>query len=248
MLLDLSKLSSMENEQLLEPRDIFMALPEKSSNYGYPRDVQTEVWKQWFEQRNNKNNIIKMNTGSGKTVVGLTILQSCLNEGKGPVVYVVPDNYLVNQVCKEAEKLGIAVSYDKVDNDTGKIAKGEEDYLFTSKTSILVTNIHKLFNGRSVFGLRPDNNIPIGSILIDDVHSCMDIIEQQSMIFIEKNTELYSIILELFSKYQEVSDHQSFYEITTNGDPSYNYLVPFWIWQERSVEIYRMLSSSNEEY
>ena len=39
-----------------------------------------------------------MNTGSGKTVVGLIMLQSCLNENKGPAIYVVPDNYLVNQV------------------------------------------------------------------------------------------------------------------------------------------------------
>ena len=51
-----------------------MALPAKNKNYGYPRDVQTEVWKQWFDKRSEKNIIIKMNTGSGKTVVGLTIL------------------------------------------------------------------------------------------------------------------------------------------------------------------------------
>ncbi len=44
-----------------------------------------------------------MNTGSGKTTVGLLMLQSCLNEGVGPAVYVVPDNYLVNQVCDEAK-------------------------------------------------------------------------------------------------------------------------------------------------
>ena len=51
-----------------------MALPAKNKNYGYPRDVQTEVWKQWFDKRSEKNIIIKMNTGVGKTVVGLTIL------------------------------------------------------------------------------------------------------------------------------------------------------------------------------
>ena len=54
--------------------------------YQYPRDVQGEVWKQWFEQRNNRDTIIKMNTGSGKTVVALMILQSCLNEGIGPAM------------------------------------------------------------------------------------------------------------------------------------------------------------------
>ena len=52
----------------LEPRDIFMSLPGKDKKYEYPRDVQSDVWKKWFECRKNKNNIIKMNTGSGKTV------------------------------------------------------------------------------------------------------------------------------------------------------------------------------------
>ncbi len=82
MPIDFSRLSASSRPSSLEPRDIFMALPKKERGYGYPRDVQTEVWKQWFEKRNEKNTIIKMNTGSGKTVVGLTILQSCLNEKK----------------------------------------------------------------------------------------------------------------------------------------------------------------------
>lgn len=91
--INFSKLQSSSNNTSIHPRDIFMALPTKNKNYGYPRDVQTEVWKQWFDKRSEKNIIIKMNTGSGKTVVGLTILQSCLNEGKGPAIYVVPDNF-----------------------------------------------------------------------------------------------------------------------------------------------------------
>ena len=61
-----------KNKQVvIEPRDIFMSLPQKSKHYEYPRDVQSEVWKKWFDIRNEKNCIIKMNTGSGKTVVGL---------------------------------------------------------------------------------------------------------------------------------------------------------------------------------
>ena len=110
--INFSKLQSSSNNTSIHPRDIFMALPTKNKNYGYPRDVQTEVWKQWFDKRSEKNIIIKMNTGSGKTVVGLTILQSCLNEGKGPAIYVVPDNFLIKQVCDEAAKLGIKVAYD----------------------------------------------------------------------------------------------------------------------------------------
>lgn len=54
-----------------------------------------------------------MNTGSGKTSVGLIILKSCINEGEGPAVYVVPDNYLVEQVVLEANQLGIPVTQDE---------------------------------------------------------------------------------------------------------------------------------------
>ena len=71
MAINFSKLKSSSNQSSIEPRDIFMALPTKDKSYGYPRDVQAEVWKQWFDKRNEKNTIIKMNTGSGKTVVGV---------------------------------------------------------------------------------------------------------------------------------------------------------------------------------
>ena len=82
----LSKLSSSTKAKTIEPREIFMTLPSKAPGYGYPRDVQSEVWKKWFDIRNEKNVILKMNTGSGKTVVGLIMLQSCLNEEKGPAI------------------------------------------------------------------------------------------------------------------------------------------------------------------
>ena len=78
----LSKLNSQSINNSIEPREIFMSLPKRDKKYEYPRDIQTDVWNKWFCDRNNKDAIIKMNTGSGKTVVGLMILQSCLNEGK----------------------------------------------------------------------------------------------------------------------------------------------------------------------
>ena len=117
MSIDFSKLLKSTKTDDIEPRDIFMALPGKDKKYEYPRDVQSDVWKKWFEYRDNKNNIIKMNTGSGKTTVGLLILKSCLNEGVGPAVYVVPDSYLVEQVCEEAQNLGIKTSTDEKDSN-----------------------------------------------------------------------------------------------------------------------------------
>lgn len=244
MKIDFSQLTSMTNNFSIEPRDIFMTLPNKEKSYSYPRDVQTEVWKQWFDMRNEKNLIIKMNTGSGKTVVGLTILQSCLNEGKGPAVYVVPDNYLVKQVCAEAKKLGITTSCDVEDDEGNKVSAGEDNYYFKIGKAILVTNIHKLINGKSVFGLNPTKKIQIGSIIIDDVHACLDVIRQQHTIFIDSSHELYNSIIDVFSTYPEAKDSQRFWDIVENKDPSYNYLVPFWVWQKESQNIYRIISQS----
>ncbi|WP_230305162.1 DEAD/DEAH box helicase family protein, partial [Legionella pneumophila] len=51
--------------------------------------MQSQVWSKWFDRKEERNLVIKMNTGGGKTVVGLLILKSCLNEKKGPVVYIV---------------------------------------------------------------------------------------------------------------------------------------------------------------
>ena len=114
MNIDFSKLSAALNQKnIIEPREIFLSLTNKSTKYnGYLRDVQTEVLELWYQNRNKKDNIIKMNTGSGKTVVGLLLLKSCINENKGKCVYVVPDNYLVEQVIKEANDLGINVTKD----------------------------------------------------------------------------------------------------------------------------------------
>ena len=240
MAINFSKLKSSSNQASIEPRDIFMALPTKDKSYGYPRDVQTEVWKQWFDKRNEKNIIIKMNTGSGKTVVGLTILQSCLNEGKGPAVYIVPDNFLIKQVCDEAKKLEIRVAYDN------EGVKGEEDYYFKHNKAILVTNIHKLVNGKSVFGLRSSNNVKIGSIIIDDVHACLDTIKRQHTITIESNHDLYKKIISYIANYSEVKESQNFCDIKDRNDPRYSYLVPFWIWQKECQNIYN--SISDEDY
>lgn len=50
----LSKLNSSAKTKTIEPREIFMTLPSKAPGYGYPRDVQSEVWKKWFDIRNEK--------------------------------------------------------------------------------------------------------------------------------------------------------------------------------------------------
>lgn len=231
MIIDFSKINRGNSiDKILHPREIFMALPEKIKKYEYPRDVQTEVWNQWFEIRNNPNNIIKMNTGGGKTVVGLLILRSCLNEGKGPAVYVVPDPYLVYQVANEAKSLGL------------EITDNENDPSYLRGRSILLINIHKLINGKSVFGMRRSgNNIPIGSILIDDVHACLHTTESQFTTIIRRDDKKYNAIYTVFLEDLKIQNENRAYDIEI-GVPSANMLVPYWAWHKKIAEVNKILN------
>ena len=230
----LSKLNTSTKTKAIEPREIFMTLPSKATGYGYPRDVQSEIWKKWFNIRNEKNVILKMNTGSGKTVVGLIMLQSCLNEDKGPAIYVVPDNYLVKQVIEEAKRLGITVTEDK------------DDYCYTNAKAILVTTIQTIVNGRSCFGMRQlGNNYPIGSIIIDDVHACMDTITSQFMIRIEAGTNAYNDFIDLFDSMLKDYNPRDYIDVIERKDSTSNILVPYWEWQRQQENIYRILANYN---
>ena len=211
-----------------------MALTGKDNKYQYPRDVQGEVWKQWFNVRQNKDTIIKMNTGSGKTLVALLILQSCLNEGVGPALYVVPDKFLVEQVKTQADALGI------------KVTDTENDLDYQRKKAILVIGIQKLVNGKSIFGLREENNYPIGSVVIDDMHACISCIQEQFSITVPRTNVLYNLIANLFYDDMNAQAEGRFNEIVNSQNTFDNMMVPFWSWQEKITQVYQILASNRE--
>src|SRR5689334_6606824 len=86
----------------IEPRELYEALPDKAEGYGYLRLVQGEVLEAWHARRGERDLVVKVNTGGGKTIDGLVMLQSLLNEGLGPALYVAPGKQLVQQVLSEA--------------------------------------------------------------------------------------------------------------------------------------------------
>lgn len=70
-------------ESTIDPKRLFRALPKPpGSPFVFPHDIQSEVRDNWFGRREESDLVIKMNTGSGKIVIGLVILKSSLNEGR----------------------------------------------------------------------------------------------------------------------------------------------------------------------
>jgi superfamily II DNA or RNA helicase len=84
---DFNKLaSSGAIGDIVEPSTLFDALPNKAAGYGYLRAVQKTVLDAWSGRRTERDLVIKTNTGGGKTIVGLQMLQCCLPERKGPAL------------------------------------------------------------------------------------------------------------------------------------------------------------------
>ena len=95
----------------VDPLEIFRRLP-KPQGINDLYTSQAEVLEAWFNRRNERDTVVKLHTGGGKTLVGLLMAQSTLNELKEPVLYLAPTTQLVNQTLEKARSLGItAVPY-----------------------------------------------------------------------------------------------------------------------------------------
>jgi hypothetical protein len=221
-------------DTVTDPQKLFQALPAKAAKYGYLRDVQGDVLGKWYETRPQRDSVIKMNTGGGKTVVGLLVLKSSINEGAGPAVYIAADHYLCSQVRDEAAQLGLAVTDDprSLDFQTGK--------------AILVIPIHTLLNGLSKFGVGRDVQIEIGSIVIDDAHACLAIAEQQFTLSLPRAHPAFAKMLTLFSEDLRSQSISGTVEIE-RGDPRGLVQVPYWAWMDKHERVIAALADHQDD-
>lgn len=232
MPLDFGKLTAGEQAPLISPREIFTSLPDRADDFGYLRDVQGQVLDAWFERRSERDLLIKMNTGTGKTAVGILMLQSSLNEGKGPALYVSPDNYLAQQV---RQQVWAGLGIDTVDDP--------EDPAYLRGEAIAVVNIHKLINGISVFG-GPDSPrarpLKIGTVVVDDAHAALATTDAQCTARIPAGTTAYGRLLEMFRDDLERQSAKTVLDIETRA-PGAVIRVPFWAWAAKSSDVSRIL-------
>lgn len=227
-IIDFDDILDDDDSVVADPRDIFLTL-ERDKAFSFPRDIQTEVMKEWFNQRDHADTVIKLNVGSGKTLVGLLLLQSSLNEEVSPAVYIAPDKQLVDQVVAEAHALGIEVTDDPHDGD------------FQSGEKILVTTIHRLFNGKSVFGVGAEGvKIKLGVVVIDDAHACIATVTEQFRIELPNTHIAYQNILKIVEPDLKRQSHARFLDVQS-GDPRAMMEVPYWAWIKGQEEIMQTL-------
>lgn len=99
-MVDFKKMAASQNPTLrIKPDEIFDRLP-KPQSFDDLHSSQAEVLDAWFSNSNKKDTVIKLNTGGGKTLIGLLIALSSARELKRGALYLVDNKQLVHQVCE----------------------------------------------------------------------------------------------------------------------------------------------------
>lgn len=214
---------------------------DRKATAGPLRPVQNEVLTEWYNNRfEDKDVIVKLHTGEGKTLIGLLMLQSRLNAGKGPALFVCPNKQLAEQTANDAIKFGVPYILDQGGTDI------PEDVLESKK--IWITYIQRVFNGKTIFGL--DNySVRIGTMVVDDSHACIDSIRNATSIHIPRSKELFRSLLTMFESSLRQQGEGTFLNIQLDDYSSEVMTIPYWDWINRTTEISKLFyECSDEEY
>ncbi|MFJ3366487.1 DEAD/DEAH box helicase [Streptomyces anthocyanicus] len=238
MVIDFSTFGSGPAPTPTDPRVLFDALPERAARYEFLRDPQGQVLQTWYDRRSEKDLVVKLNTGGGKTVVGLLICQSSLNEGVGPVLYLAPDPYLASQATEQAIELGVEVTDDP---RSARFASGE---------AICVLSLHRFVNGKSVFGLQGDGRpvFDVGTIVIDDAHAALATVKEKFTLTLsrDQHKESFDELLGMFADDLRQQSEITYQGLTTE-DSSAVAPVPFWAWTRRITDVTAILNKLRDD-
>ncbi|AUS41596.1 hypothetical protein CYD94_04780 [Ralstonia solanacearum] len=84
---------------------------DRKATHQILRPVQAEALQALDAQQGRKDVVLKVSTGSGKTLVGLVYAEMMRRRYAGePVLYLCPTIQLVDQVLETAAKIGVLVS------------------------------------------------------------------------------------------------------------------------------------------
>lgn len=239
--------STVTKENNINPIDLFYKELIQEKGYNFLRDTQTYFLNRWHDKRDDKDIVGILDTGAGKTLIGLLMLYSKLKEGIGPVVYLCADNQLVEQVCSQAALYGIPVC-TIIRNEK---KRQEFPIQYTNNEAVLVTTFERMFNGESIFGVRDAGTREIqniGALVVDDAHECIKKAREKSTIKIsrEKNCELYNAILSLFEE-ELTKQGIGAYNSIKKGESSVIKQIPYWAWENKLSEIQKLLTRYNDE-
>ena len=199
------------------------------------RPSQLDALELLQDKREEKDIILKVSTGAGKTTIGLLYLYSHMKEKERPAVYLCPTVQLVKQVIDEASRLGMsAVDYPK--------GEPHPPLSGTAAKSIIVCTYDKLFNAKSTFN-RSDVQLQPCAIVLDDAHAGIERIKKAYTVTLSNQNSLFEQVFSKLKGSLEVK-YKSVVETIEAEDPNSIFEIPFWIWKNTYEEIRSLFNKS----
>ncbi len=196
------------------------------------RPAQRQAMGTLSRRHGERDLILKVSTGTGKTAVGLVYLQSHMVTYEEPVVYLCPTVQLVEQVCAEADRLGLAAvaypggqSIPPVDGTSGH--------------AIIVCTYDKLFNGRSTFD-RVDVQLRPCAMVLDDAHAGVDKIRDKFRLLLEPGEDEYKTLVAMLEPSCSRAMPGSWIKVR-DQEPHSSLEIPFWTWSSILARVRELL-------
>ena len=195
--------------------------------------AQGDVLRKWHERRNDRDVSITLNTGAGKTYVGLLIGQFLTNETRRNVVYACASIQLVEQTAQRAVGYGLDVTtYSNGAYSNDLYQRGE---------AILVTTYYTLFNGKS----HRFRDGSLEAVIFDDAHTADGIIRDCYTLTIRRDAfpAGYAALTAIISAYfVSIDESASFNEMVAQATSDLKFVPPFFVHQNFSALRERLLA------
>lgn len=211
--------------------ELFRQLDRKTTHTSL-RPAQSAALAALDQQLTERDIIMKLSTGSGKTVLGLVYAEMMRRKYKGdPVVYLCPTTQLVEQVVVSGQAVGVSVA---------TFPRGSLPYAALSGEAVLACTYDKLFTANSVF---ESQSIRPSTIIMDDVHAGVS--RAQKFFTVPVPPEFFESIRDLLRPLCEQTDSAMWADIA-RGDPGSIYEVPYWVWSRVSSEVAHLLEPGKD--
>ena len=201
----------------INPIKLFGALQIKDHSINDLWLGQGDALREWHNNRHKADIAIILNTGAGKTLVGLLAAQSLANETSGHVAYVCASLQLVQQTADKAKSYGLRT--------TTYIGggRGFSNTNYQEGLNPCVTTYQALFNGRT------NRWGDVEAVIFDDAHAATNIIRDQFTLTITKMKypAVHSAVAVAFSEYLRSSGSDlAFRQALDSDDWQARWFVP----------------------
>lgn len=227
------ELSIATEDKPIDPLEIFNKLTLRGEIENI-WETQAEALRDWHNSHRSKSDVvIQMNTGGGKTLVGLLMAQSLANEMNGRVLYVCANNQLIEQTQRRADEISLspAIRYKSRWHEQASFEMGE---------TFCLTNYQAVFNGLSVF-----RNEPIDALVFDDAHVAEGAIRNCFTLAIKRGHAAFDLIIQILRKHFANSSRATQFQQIADGAFTTVLFVPMFVTWQHAEEIRRVLADKD---